>query len=330
MDCRSNLTIPGLGIQVPSGITTPSAEEITIGATKRLGSKGLVRVDWVHREFGDFYGSRIDTTTGQVTNPDGTQSDLEFFGNDNSRERKYDGLHSQFSYRASNKLTIAGNHAWSNARGNFVGETEGNAALPTGQGQYPELKAFAANLSNGHLENDQRHKLALWGIYRAVQTAHHSLSGSVLLRYAEGRPFIGGLSGPGLVASRDFVDTAALGYLEPPGEVDYWFYGRDSEITASINSIDLALNYAFGWEVGGKNIEVFLQPEVLNVLNKDGALFIDGQVLDATTGMAPFNPFTETPVEGVHFAKGPNFGQALRADDYQPPREFRFSVGFRF
>lgn len=333
VNCRSNLTIPGLGIQVPEGIVTPSSEEFTLGATKRLGSKGMVRVDVVSREFGDFYGSRIDTGTGKVTNPDGSQSDLEFFGNDDgTRDRKYFGIHSQFSYRLNNRLTLAGNYSHSNSYGNFVGETTGNAALATGQGAYPEYKAFANNLSSGHLVTDQQKKAALWAVYKVLQREHHNLSASLLMRYTDGRPYIGsGLDGPGLVATGAFVDNAALGYLEPPGSVDYWYFPRNFDTTGSINSIDLALNYAFAWSLGGKSIEVFFQPEVVNVLNKDGQMFLNSTVLDPVLGgMTPFNPFTETPVEGVNFAKGPNFGQVTSDDDYQRPREFRFSVGFRF
>ena len=53
-----------------------------------------------------------------------------------------------------------------------------------------------------------------------------------------------------LVATGGFVDNAALGYLEPPGSVDYWYYPSNFDITGSINTIDLALNYAFAWSLG--------------------------------------------------------------------------------
>jgi hypothetical protein len=35
-------------------------------------------------------------------------------------------------------------------------------------------------------------------------------------------------------------------------------------------------------------------------------------------------------VEGVNWAKRDTFGQPLNEADYQIPRTFRFSVGFRF
>ena len=46
--------------------------------------------------------------------------------------------------------------------------------------------------------------------------------------------------------------------------------------------------------------------------------------------LLPFNPFTETPIEGVHYELGPSFGQAVSAGDYQSPRSAFVSVGLRF
>jgi hypothetical protein len=44
---------------------------------------------------------------------------------------------------------------------------------------------------------------------------------------------------------------------------------------------------------------------------------------------ARFNP-SRTPVEGVHWRKGVNFGKPTLDTDFQTPRTFRFSVGVRF
>lgn len=45
---------------------------------------------------------------------------------------------------------------------------------------------------------------------------------------------------------------------------------------------------------------------------------------------AAFNPFTETPVEGVHWRKGPEFGKPDGVRAYQIPRTYSFGAGFRF
>ena len=55
---------------------------------------------------------------------------------------------------------------------------------------------------------------------------------------------------------------------------------------------------------------------------------IQGWSQDST--IPAFNPFTETPVEGVHWRKGPNYGQPTSPTSYQSPRDFNVSVGVRF
>jgi hypothetical protein len=49
-----------------------------------------------------------------------------------------------------------------------------------------------------------------------------------------------------------------------------------------------------------------------------------------STAYQLFNPFTETPVAGAHYGVGADFGQPRTPADYQPPREFTFSMGLRF
>jgi outer membrane receptor for ferrienterochelin and colicin len=337
---RINLTIPGLGLQVPESLVTPSAEEYTVGVIKRLGTRGVVRADVVSREYGDFYNRRADTGTGTVVNPDGSRSDLHIFQNSDDPQRKYDGLHTQASYRLTDRIMLAGNWTWSHSRGTFDGETQGNAALPWTLDQYPELKTFDRIISYGDLQNDQRHKVALWGIWDILDGEHQKLSASLLQRFYSGHPFNGSaLNGPGAVDTSRATSLyaqpiiAAAGYLNAPPTVDYWFWDRDEFLTEDWYTTDIAVTYAFGWRLFGKHMEVFVTPQVLNVFNEDTVLFPDATIQDYRTagaGLVRFNPLTTTPVEGVHFRRGPNFGKALAEGDYQPPRTFRFSVGFRF
>jgi hypothetical protein len=95
---------------------------------------------------------------------------------------------------------------------------------------------------------------------------------------------------------------------------------------------------------------VFFRGRVLNVMNRDAFTnatggaertgeagcgtggCIDTTILTNRTDstLARFNPFTETPVEGVNWKKGTAFGNANSRYAYQYPRSFDFSVGFRF
>ena len=84
-------------------------------------------------------------------------------------------------------------------------------------------------------------------------------------------------------------------------------------------------------------MEVFIQPEIINLFDEDGVIDVNDNVASPAVasstcpgGCQPFNPFTETPVEGVHYRLGDRFGQPEEEDDLQLVRTFRFSVGVRF
>ena len=111
--------------------------------------------------------------------------------------------------------------------------------------------------------------------------------------------------------------------------------------TDTITRTDLAINYKLRLVRG---IDLFIQPEVINLFNEHGVESFNQEVLTAVDcngtssqstgcpsgGLKAFNPFTETAVEGVNYIKGPGFGKADSEGDYQTPRTFRFSVGLKF
>jgi hypothetical protein len=71
---------------------------------------------------------------------------------------------------------------------------------------------------------------------------------------------------------------------------------------------------------------------VTNLFNNAAVLSYNETIFSRTNNTAypAFNPFTETPVLGVHYDLGPDFGKPTAVGDYQAPREFNFSVGIRF
>jgi Carboxypeptidase regulatory-like domain/TonB dependent receptor len=319
--------IPGSSTIIRDSLVSPNAQELTVGMTKRLGSKGLLRADYVRREYDDFYFQQTDLSTGQGSTPELGEFDLTLLRNDNEVfERVYDGLHTQFSYRVNDRLDVAGNWSWSHARGNYDGENSDQAVLPGEVGQYPEYKAFAQHFPRGDLGVDARHKVRAWAIYDLLRREHHNLTVSWLERFQSGTPY-GAL---GDVRSRLFI--ANPGYLTPPSDVDYWFTDRDAFTTDDIHSTNLTLIYAFTWKAFGKELEIFLQPQLLNAFDESGEVSVNQTVLEATNASAyeNFDPYTETPVEGTHFDFGEDFGRARREEDFQQPRTYRFSVGFRF
>lgn len=318
-------SVPGATTQVQGGIESPSVDEFTVGLTKRLGNKGLIRADVVYREWEDFYGELTDLSTGQVDTSTGP-ADVTFIGNFNDGiTREYLGLHTSFRYRFSDRFTLAGNYTLSNTEGNFVGETTGSGPVSATALSYPQYREERWNYPTGDLRVDQRHKVRVWGVYKILDTARHKLNVSWLENYFSGQPY----AANNTIDPRDFVTNP--GFADPPSAISYFFSARDAFRTDDIHRSDLSLNYSFNLNAWGRNIEIFLQPEILNIFNEDGV--IDPAGLDddeSVTVLQDFDPFTTTPVEGVDFELSSNFGQPLNENDFQTPRTFRFSVGFRF
>ncbi len=333
------VSIPGGTVRIDQSLGSPHTDEMTLGVTKRLGNRGLVRADIVHREGADFYAQKLDLTTGRVITPSGLPADLAFIVNeDNLLRREYDGLHITGRYRARDRLNVGGNWTWSHARGNFDGETRASGPVRSGILQFPEYRDVAWNAPQGDLGIDRRHNVRAWAVWDAISTEHNNLSISVLQNFWTGLPF----DAAGAVDTRPVVTNP--GYVRPPATATYFFSGRGAFRTPDVTRTDLAANYSFYWNALGKRLEVFIQPEVLNIFNEDEIFSTDVNVFnttvfDATNSGATscngarcrtFNPFTETPVEGVHWAKGPDFGKVTDPTGFQQPRTFRLSVGFRF
>ena len=320
-----DVVIPGATTQIIGGIKSPSADEYTVGFTKRLGTRGLFRADLVYRKWGDFYGQKTTLDTGTVLTSSGL-ADVSLVGNfAPGIERNYKGIHTQFRYRVTDKLNVAVNYTLSETRGNFNGETGPSGPVTAGTASYPEYKQLSWNAPVGDLRVDARHKLHAWAIYDIFNTEHNKLSVSWLESYTSGQPY----GANNAIAIQPYVTNP--GYQNPPTSVDYYFTAPDAFHSDNIHQSDLAFNYSYVFNAWNRRIELFLQPEVLNVFKEQGVfdpIGLDGD--EGTTVGTRFNPFTQTPVEGVNWSKNANFGQAANSLDYQTPRTFRFSVGFRF
>ncbi|HEV8630981.1 MAG TPA: TonB-dependent receptor, partial [Thermoanaerobaculia bacterium] len=333
-------SIPGVQTKVGGSLASPHTDEISAGVAKRLGGKGVVRVDLVHREGGDFYMDRRDLSTGIATTPFG-RLDISVVENDNNiLKHEYNGMHSQFRYRLSSNWELGGNYTLSQLKGNVDGETAGAGPVRSTVLQYPEYQAFRQNNPEGDLAADQRHRARLWAVWRAFATPHHELNISALEIYHSGSPYgafaVNGVDTrfsptvPGLVVNP--------GYANAPSSVPYYFTDRDAFHTDSVTRTDLAVNYSFKWPALGQDLEIFLQPEVINAFNEHGVEAVNTTVQTAinTAGLSRFNPFTTTPVEGVNWRRQPasatqgGFGKPRNDLDFQTPRTFRFSVGVRF
>lgn len=320
------IRIPGGTSFINGTLKSPSTREYALGFSKRLGTRGAMRADLIHRESRDFYSGRVDASTGIAITQDGRTVDRELIENENDLlERRYDGLLTQFQYRRGD-LFFGGAYTLSKVYGNVNGETSGNGPVRSSAASYPEYKEGRWSYPKGDLATDQRHRLRLWATYDFFHNDRHGLTAGVLQSYASGTPY----GAVGAVDTRRLV--TGTNYHPAPTNVPYFFTARDAFHTPAVYATDISLSYSFFTSVGQSRVELFLQPQVLNVFNRQAPLLVNTGVFDATSraSLRRFNPFTETPVEGVHWTKGPDFGRAVNPTDVQTPRTFRVSLGVRF
>ncbi|MCC7008608.1 MAG: TonB-dependent receptor [Acidobacteria bacterium] len=330
-------TIPGIAVKVKGSLASPHADEITVGLTRQLGSRASARVDVVNRTFADFYGRRIDTTTGQVSDEFGQSFDLELIENTNVPQKTYRALNAQANMRLGAGTNVGVSYTLSSLRGNMIGENIGSGPLATEALLYPEYRDLSWFAPVGHLAADQRHRMRLWGTYALpIAGDANTLTIGAIEQLQSGTPY----GAVGSIAMSDLDGNPYVpnpGYATPPGSQLYYFTARDAFHTQHMMRTDVQVSFAR--RLSGRRLaEAFVQAQVLNLFNQfqvysNAANAIDTTVLtanDSPDRFVPFNPFTETPVQGVHWDYGNAFGKPTGRDAYTLPRTFTMSLGLRF
>jgi hypothetical protein len=277
-------------------------------------------------------------TTGQTQpDPRGTVYDLEVVGNSNQLKRQYVAMQLQAQYRFGSRLSAAATYTWSHLTGNSIGEYNCCSAIWGIVDEYPEYKQSPWNAPVGDITKrgisvfspDERHRARAWVIYQA------SLGpGTVSLSLLEA--FDSGLGYEAFATINPISYVTNPGYANPLGTatvgggpakaVDYYFTKPGAYRTDDVWRTDFALE----WTVPVyRTVELFLHAQVFNIANQQAVVSVDTTV---TTGppLAPFNPFTETPKQGVNYVLGTNFGKPTGSTSYQQPRTFVLAVGARF
>ncbi|HQU33152.1 MAG TPA: TonB-dependent receptor [Thermoanaerobaculaceae bacterium] len=324
---RQNPTIPGVNTAVDHSIEPAKTKEYSLGIAHTLGSRGVVRVDYLYRQYDNTYGDFLDMSTGVVTDPrTGRQFNLDVVKNTSTVTRNFQGLSVQASYQVTKSLQAGANYMLSSLRGSTELESPTSITNFASANYYPEYRQKAWNYPYGYLNADQRHRLRVWGTYELpLPKELGTFDLGFQERYDSGRPYDLSMS----IDSRPYVTNP--GYLAPPSSVTYFISGRGAHRFAGSTSTDLSLSWSHhlpGWTNG----EFFVRFVVNNLFNEHALTSFDTTVLSKSddSSLQAFNPFTTRPVEGVNWKKGPNFGQATSPFSYQSPRDYYFSVGIRF
>jgi outer membrane receptor protein involved in Fe transport len=323
--------LPGVATKIQGSLASPSADEVAVGLSRQLGGRGAFRADLVRRDFKDFYSERIDTSTGLVTDEFGQEFDLKLIENTNESDRKYTALSTQVTYRIG-RTYLGANYTLSKLSGNLNGESVGSGPLAGDLLSYPEYFDRRWSYPDGDLDSDQRHRARIWA---NLEVPMPSVFGRVNIGAVQqvhsGTPY----GAAGEVRTGDFVDNP--GYSTPPDTVVYYFTPRDEFRTKAMYRTDLAVNYTYRLPGLGTS-ELFAQFQLLNLFNQFQLYNNRTDAIDTTVVTAvdepdrfqTFDPFTETPQQGVHWDYGEKFGQAIAAGAYTTPRTFQFALGIRF
>jgi outer membrane receptor for ferrienterochelin and colicin len=322
--------VPGTSTQIRGSLKSPSADEYAIGVSRQLG-RGAARVDFIYRDFNDFYSQRVDPSTGQVVNEIGDEFDLALLENTNALDRQYLAMSLQANYRLGTHTHVGGNYTLSRLWGTINGENVSAGPTTGGINSYAEYFEPSWAFPEGDLASDQRHRVRLWGnVDLPFAERLGRLNVGVIQQVQSGTPY----GAFGSIRTDAYVTNP--GYLTPPDTVTYHFTDRDAFRTDTMLRTDLALNYSYALPGSGR--ELFAQFQMLNVFDSFQLFNINTNAINTTVLTAvdepdrfqEFNPFTETPVRGTHWDLGERFGQATGAAAYTLPRTFQFALGFRF
>jgi len=343
-------SVPGVNVQLGGKLKSPNVREYTVGGGMQIGN-GFARVDYVDRDWKDFYANFTNLSTGKVTDSTGVTKDLTLVRNTNSGfERKYKALQTQLQYRLFNNLQLGSNYTYSRLRGNAVQENAGSGPISEGGFifGYPEYNGFRNNSPIGPLPSDQTHKLRAWASYD-MHTWAGNLNLSAIQRYDSGVPY----SAIGTINTSWYI-AANPGYVNPPATTSYYFSKRGAFRTDSLRSTDLSATFSFPTIHGvefyaeGYVFNATNNKSIVNVINPAGTnSVIDTGVITArssTAGLARFNPFTATHLIecpstataaectalGANFKRSATFGSATAKQAYQTPRSYSMALGLRF
>src|SRR5205085_2254254 len=88
-DLITNQVVPGVSTQIDGTLKSPNVREWTVGGGMQIGN-GFARLDYVSRDWKDFYANFTNLQTGRVSDSLGNPFDLTLVKNVNSGfERTY-------------------------------------------------------------------------------------------------------------------------------------------------------------------------------------------------------------------------------------------------
>jgi len=326
---------PTQNIFADERLNSPVTEEFTLSTGATLGTRGHFQVTYVRRRARSFVEDYADLTTGTtvLTDPD-TGDEYGEFTNKVYRnpgdlsddpdvlQRNYDGLQFETRYRLFDDLLLNG--SWTaqlRNEGNFDGEGTNQPGVSSVYGDWPEVTPADRFYPWGRLDDYQKHRLRVWGIYTLGMGSFGNLDVGGFWRYDSAENY-SLTSSSFRVTPEQQVILDDLGYVDgPSSRTLYYSAGRGSELYDGSARFDLSLHYDIPvW----RSLRPWVKIEWYNLTNNDKLLYFNTTI----------RPDWEGPLDALGipttYIEGDRFGEATAAGDYRSARSFLIAWGFRF
>jgi hypothetical protein len=319
-------SFPVKNVFLDTGLRTPITKEWTLQAGTRLGRKGEIKLAYAQRRTTNFLDDFINdpsaagkTTVTQDGRTFGT-FDNSFITNTDIPERQYKALDGIFSYRITDKWSVNANytHQFLND-GNFTGEAANQPGNYSIIGDYPEFYTEARHYPVGHLPQYEADRLRAFSTYDVSMGGFGRASLGVLYRFDSPGAF-------SYIATSVPVSSIQRaknpGYATPPTLNANLFFGeRGIGRFEKSHLFDFALTYEVPvW----KTARPWFKAEVRNAFNAQPLI-----QYNTTISVDPNSPLDSLGLP-TGYIKSANFGKDTSNLHTPVPREFRFSLGFRF
>ena len=316
-------------------LNSPVTEEFTLSSGTTLGTRGYFQATYVRRRARSFVEDYQNLTTGTTTlaDPD-TGEEYGRFTNKFYRnpgdlgddpdvlQRNYDGLQLETRYRLFDDLLLNG--SWTTQlrnEGNFDGEGTNTPGVSSVYGDWPEVTPADRFYPWGRLDDYQKHRVRVWGIYTLGMGSFGNLDVGGFWRYDSAENYS--------LASSNFRVTPEqqailddLDYVDgPSSRTLYYSAGRGSELYDGSARFDLSLHYDIPvW----RRLRPWVKIEWYNLTNNARLISFNTTIRPEMEGPRDALGIPTTYVEGDRF------GEATSAGDYRAARSFLIAWGFRF
>ncbi len=319
-------------VMLDPDLKSPLTKEFTVSVGGTLGTRGHLKATYIRRRAGNFIEDFLDLSTGATEVMYEGQSYGTFvnqvFRNTDLLERNYDALQFDGRYSVTSRFQLDGSYTVQiRNEGNFEGEATNQPGVPSVAFDYPEIFTPERNYPFGRLNDFQRHKVRIWGIYNLDLGWAGDVDLGGIWRYNSGQVYSLASAGVSL-SDRQQAVLDELGYASGPRTQTLYYGERGTENFKGYGLLDLSVQYQLPiW----RTAEPYFKFELYNVFNNDTLIGWNTTV----------NPIHDGPVDDLGlpttYEKGPRFGEGTAQGHYPPwlaglsgGRTFQMSLGFRF